>query len=287
MSENNYTAVLLLSCPDRKGLVSEISNFISSNDGNIIDLDEHVDPVEKVFFIRIAWDMNEFKIQPNEWDNAFSPLANKIKADWKINYSNSRPKLALFVSKYDHCLQEVLWRHQIGEFNTDISVIISNHPDLENLADHYKIPFHHFPISKENKAEQEKKEIELLNSLKIDTIILARYMQILSDDFVNEFSDRIINIHHSFLPAFMGGNPYKQAHERGVKIIGATSHFVTADLDEGPIITQDITHISHKDSINDLVRKGRDLERLVLAKAIHCYLDHRVLVYKGKTIVFE
>lgn len=286
MTASNSTAILLLSCPDRTGLVSEFSYFVSNNGGNIIDLDEHVDQEEKVFFIRIAWDMKEFKISSDKLNEAFTPLANKFCADWKIKFSHVKPKLAIFVSKYDHCLQEVLWRHQIGEFQTDISTVISNHPDLESLANHYNVPFHYFPITKENKAEQEQNEIELLNKLKVDAIILARYMQILSNKFVAQFPNQILNIHHSFLPAFIGGNPYKQAYERGVKIIGATSHFVTDNLDEGPIIAQDIIHISHKDSTKDLVRKGRDLERLVLAKAIHYYLEHRVLVYGGKTIIF-
>lgn len=286
MSNDNSTAILLLSCPDRKGLVSEISYFVSNNGGNITDLDEYVDQEKKVFFIRIAWDMKDFKISADKLNETFFPLAEKFNADWEINYSNVKPRLAVFVSKYDHCLQEVLWRHKIGEFKADIVAVISNHPDLENLAEHYSVPFYHFPITKGNKAEQEQKEIELLHELKVDTIILARYMQILSNKFVAEFPNRIINIHHSFLPAFIGGNPYKQAYERGVKIIGATSHFVTENLDEGPIIVQDIIPISHRDSTKDLVRKGRDLERLVLAKAIHCYLNHRVLVHRGKTIVF-
>jgi len=287
MKMENTTATLLLSCPDQKGLVSEITSFISSNGGNITDLDEHVDPEESVFFIRIAWEMKDFKIPFHELNEAFTPIGNRSNADWKINFSDVKRKLAIFVSKYDHCLQEVLWRHNIGEYNSDISIIISNHRELESLADHYKIPFHYFPINKDNKVEQEQKEIELLHALKIDTIVLARYMQILSNEFVSEFPNQIINIHHSFLPAFIGGNPYKQAYERGVKIIGATSHFVTDNLDEGPIIAQDIVHVSHKDSLKDLIRKGRDLERLVLAKAIHYYLEHRILSYGGKTIVFE
>jgi formyltetrahydrofolate deformylase len=205
----------------------------------------------------------------------------------KIKFPEQKPKVAIFVSKYDHALQEILWRYKLGEFDVDISAIVSNHNDLEPLADGYDIPFFHIPITKESKATQEEKEIELLKKLDIDLIVLARYMQILSANFVSEFPNKIINIHHSFLPAFMGGNPYKQAFERGVKMIGATSHFVTNDLDEGPIIAQDIIRITHKDSVKDLVRKGRDLERLVLAKALHCFFEHRVLVYKGKTIVFE
>ena len=231
--------------------------------------------------------MIDFKIPSDKLNEVFIPFASKFNADWKINFSNVKPKLAIFVSKYDHCFQEVLWRHRMGEFNADISVVISNHSDLESLADHNNIPFHYFPINMENKIDQEQKEIGLLRELQIDAIVLARYMQILSNEFVAEFPNRIINIHHSFLPAFIGGNPYKQAYERGVKIIGATSHIVTKNLDEGPIIAQDIIHISHKDSTKDLIRKGRDLERLVLAKAIHYYLEHRVLVYGRKTVVFE
>lgn len=287
MSGKNKKAILLFLCPDRKGLVSEISSFISNNGGNITDLDEHVDTEECVFFIRVEWELSDFSISVDELYKSFQPLAEKFNAVWKINFSDKRPKLAIFVSKYDHCLQEVLWRYQIDEFQADVSAVFSNHTDLESLTENYNIPFYYFSSNKENKIEQEQKQIELLKSLDVDTIILARYMQILSDTFVKEFPSRIINIHHSFLPAFIGGNPYKQAYERGVKIIGATSHFVTKDLDGGPIITQDIVHISHKDSVKDLIRKGRDLERLVLAKAIHYYLENRILVYKGKTIIFD
>ncbi len=281
------TAILLLSCADQNGLVAKISNFISENNGNIVDLDEHVDSDQNMFFIRVAWRMNGFKIEKKDIYSKFQPLAEKFNAKWEINFTEQKPKLAIFVSKYDHALQEILWRNKFGEFNTEIVAIISNHPDLMGLSETYNIPFYHFPITKETKAEQEQREIELLKKMDIDLIVLARYMQILSANFVSQFPNKIINIHHSFLPAFMGGNPYKQAFERGVKMIGATSHFVTNDLDEGPIIAQDIIRITHKDSVKELVRKGRDLERLVLAKALHCFLEHRVLVHKGKTIVFE
>ncbi len=281
------TAILLLSCADQNGLVAKISNFISENNGNIVDLDEHVDSDQNMFFIRVAWRMNGFKIEKKDIHSKFQPLAEKFNAKWEINFTEQKPKLAIFVSKYDHALQEILWRNKFGEFNTEIVAIISNHPDLMGLSETYNIPFYHFPITKETKAKQEQSEIELLKKLDIDLIVLARYMQILSANFVSQFPNKIINIHHSFLPAFMGGNPYKQAFERGVKMIGATSHFVTNDLDEGPIIAQDIIRITHKDSVKELVRKGRDLERLVLAKALHCFLEHRVLVHKGKTIVFE
>jgi formyltetrahydrofolate deformylase len=286
MPENKETAILLLSCPDRIGLVSRLSHFIFERGGNILDLDEHVDTDAKTFFIRIAWDMANFTINPEELDEAFAPLAKEFKAQWEIRLQSKKPRIAIFVSKYDHCLQDILWRHKMGEFEIDIPLIISNHPDLNALADHYRIPYYVFPITKENKAKQEKDQLKLLKEKAIDTIVLARYMQILSSEFVNHFPNQIINIHHSFLPAFMGGNPYKQAYERGVKIIGATSHYVTEDLDEGPIIEQDIMRISHKDTINDLKRKGRDLERLVLARALHHHVEHRILVHGKKTIIF-
>jgi formyltetrahydrofolate deformylase len=280
-------AILLLSCADQKGLVASIANFIADNGGNIVNLDEYVDSYAKMFFIRVEWEIGNLKFGKSELHKNFKPLADRYSAKWKIKFPEQKPKVAIFVSKYDHALQEILWRYKLGEFDVDISAIVSNHNDLEPLADGYDIPFFHIPITKESKATQEEKEIELLKKLDIDLIVLARYMQILSANFVSEFPNKIINIHHSFLPAFMGGNPYKQAFERGVKMIGATSHFVTNDLDEGPIIAQDIIRITHKDSVKDLVRKGRDLERLVLAKALHCFFEHRVLVYKGKTIVFE
>jgi formyltetrahydrofolate deformylase len=281
------TAILLLSCPDRVGLVSRISHFIFERGGNILDLDEHVDTLENVFSVRVAWDIQNFSIPPSKIVEAFAPLANEFDASWRIQFSGTRQRVAIFVSKYDHCLQEILWRKRLGEFDFDIPLIISNHPDLESLAHHYDIPFHVFPITKENRMEQEHKEIDLLKKHAIDTIILARYMQIISSHFVQQYLNRIINIHHSFLPAFIGGNPYKQAYERGVKIIGATSHYVTKDIDEGPIIEQDIIRISHKDSIKDLARKGRDLERLVLARALHFHVEHRILVNGNKTIIFD
>lgn len=287
MPENNLTAILLLSCPDRRGLVSRISHFVFERGGNILDLDEHVDIENKYFFIRIAWDMKNFSISENEITNAFMPLAKEFNAQWKINIAEKKLRVAIFASKLDHCLQEILWRQHLGEFNIEIPLIISNHPDLKTLADHYSIPYYVFPIDEKIKEEQEKKELTLLKQHKVDTIVLARYMQILTSAFVNEYPNRIINIHHSFLPAFVGPNPYKQAYERGVKIVGATSHYVTKELDEGPIIEQDIIRISHKDKISDLVRKGRDLERMILARALYNHAQHRILVYGKKTIIFE
>jgi formyltetrahydrofolate deformylase len=287
MNNDQLTAILLLSCPDRVGLVSRLSHFIFERGGNILDLDEHVDPEEKNFSIRIAWDMKKFSISPSELNDALKPLAKEFKSTWEVKYLEHKSRVAIFVSKYDHCLHDILWRYKMGEYRIEIPLIISNHSELESLAKQYNIPFYLFPITKENKNEQEKKELQLLAVNNIDTIVLARYMQIISSEFVKKYPDKIINIHHSFLPAFIGANPYKQAYQRGVKIIGATSHYVTTDLDEGPIIDQDIIRISHKDTLKDLIRKGRDLERLVLARALHNHFEHRVLVKGKKTIVFD
>ena len=287
MTHTSQKAVLLLSCPDRIGLVSRISNFIFERRGNILDLDEHVDIASGMFFIRVSWSRDDFSIVTADLRRAFSLLALELGADWRIYVTPEKPRVAVFVSRYDHCLQDLLWRYKTGEFAMEIPVIISNHPDLEDLAAQYSIPFHLFSKTSENKLEQETGELALLRENRIDTVVLARYMQVLSQRFVDAYPDRIINIHHSFLPAFSGGSPYKQAFERGVKIIGATSHYVTGELDEGPIIEQDIIRITHKDTPNDLIRKGRDLERLVLSRALGSHIDHRVLVNGRKTIIFN
>ena len=287
MAENKLTALLLLSCPDNVGLVSRISHFIFERGGNILDLDEHVEQDDKRFSLRIAWDMKNFSIPPSELDDAFTPLAREFRAQWNISFLEKRQRVAIFVSRHDHCLQEILWRHSIGEYGIDIPLIISNHPDLKPLAEHYSIPFHVFPIDADNKQQQETEELNLLREHSIDTVVLARYMQILSPQFIQAYPDKIINIHHSFLPAFIGGDPYKQAHLRGVKIIGATSHYVTEELDTGPIIEQDVIQITHRDTVRDLKRKGRDLERLVLARALQYHTEYRVLVCGQKTIVFQ
>lgn len=281
------TATLLLSGPDQPGLVSRISNFIFENGGNIINLHEHVDQVEKIISVRVSWEMRNFKIAQGEVRDVFAPIGENMNMNWQIKFSGEHSRVAIFVSKYDHCLLEILWRHKNGEYPINIPLIISNHEDLRPLAEQYGIPYHTFSVNKENKAEQEAKELVLLKENKIDTLILARYMQVLSEDFVTHYPNNIINIHHSFLPAFIGGNPYKQAYERGVKIIGATSHFVTKDIDEGPIIEQDITRISHRDTTKDLIRKGRDLERMVLAKAVQYYAENRILMQGKKTIIFQ
>lgn len=287
MSQEKLTAVLLWSCPDRKGLVSRLAQFLFEHGGNILDLDEHVDRQEQMFFLRVAWDMSEFTITPDKFDEKFLPLATEYSAQWSIRLGNEKRRLAIFVSQHDHCLQEILWRQELGEFHAEISFIVSNHPDAGSLAERYRIPFHVLPIKDENRDQQEAEELKLLAGARVDTIVLARYMQILSPAFVRRFPHRIVNIHHSFLPAFAGGNPYKQAYNRGVKIIGATSHYVTDVLDDGPIIEQDIIRISHKDSLDDLIRKGRDLERLVLARALRLHLEDRVLVHGRKTVVFD
>lgn len=285
MDQNNI-AVLLLSCKDQKGLVYKITNFIFKLGGNIINLDEHVEQNESMFFLRLAWSFDGNNISKDDVKKQFSFLAAEFEANWEISFEDEKQNVAIFVSKYDHCLHEILWRNSRNEFHIDIKLILSNHLELKHLGENYNIPFHYFEINPENKLNVEKKEIELLKENDIDIIILARYMQIISPDFVNQYKNKIINIHHSFLPAFIGGNPYKQAFNRGVKIIGATSHFVTNELDEGPIIEQDIIRITHGDTLKDLIRKGRDLERLVLARALLFQSQNRILVHGKKTIVF-
>lgn len=279
-------AILLFTCKDQKGLVFKLTDQIFKFGGNITGLNEHVDTAEQKFFIRIAFGYDSKCISQNELAVGFEKLADNFNATWQLNFHDEKQKIVIFVSKYEHCLQEILWRNTLNEFNIEIVGIISNHNDLEYLAKQHNYLFYHFEVTKENKPEVEQKQIELLNKLNVNTVVLARYMQILSPNFVEKFRNRIINIHHSFLPAFAGGNPYKQAYQRGVKIIGATSHYVTAELDEGPIIEQDIVRITHNDTLKDLIRKGRDLERLVLARALLLHSQHKILVDGKKTIVF-
>jgi formyltetrahydrofolate deformylase len=287
MNEEKNTAVLLLSCPDRRGLVARIASFVSDSGGNIINLNEYVDVKGNIFFLRVSWDMTEFLYPGELFPEAFRPMAEEFEAAYQIFFLNKRLRLAVFVSKYDHCIRDILWRHTMNEIPVDIPIIISNSEDLRHIGDRYKIPYYVFPITPENKEEQEEKELHLLKETRVDSILLARYMQVLTPNFVANYPNSIINIHHSFLPAFSGGNPYRQAFDRGVKIIGATSHYVTELLDEGPIIEQDIARITHKDTVDDFVRKGRDLERLVLARALRFHAEHRILVHGRKTIVFE
>ena len=286
LDKSSQNVILLLSCADRAGLVARISQFIYERGGNILDLDEHVDPVEKIFFLRVLWN-EKLSLPLSELEEAFMPCAEEFCASWKIRFTGLKTRIAIFVSRYDHCLLELLWRNSIGEFAIDLALIISNHHDLAPLAAQYGIPFLVFPLNGDNKEAVERQEVDLLEKYAIDTLVLARYMQILSPHFVEQYQSRIINIHHSFLPAFVGSSPYRQAYERGVKIIGATSHYVTQELDQGPIIAQDIIRVSHKDTLDDLVRKGRDLERFVLAKALRFHAEHRILVNGKKTVVFD
>lgn len=281
------SATLLISCPDRKGLVASITNFIFKHEGNILHLDQHVDVEGNIFFMRVEWDLATFKIWRDDIAKTFSPIAQSFDMTWQLHFSDNKARMAIFVSKESHCLYDILSRWQSDEFHVDIPVIVSNHPDLKPIAQKFDIPYRIFKVSKETKNEQEKAQLELLKELDVDFVVLARYMQILSEDFVREFPMRIINIHHSFLPAFIGAKPYHQAYARGVKIIGATSHYVTPTLDAGPIIEQDVARVTHKDSVTDMVRKGKDLEKSVLARAIWFHLQNRVLIYNNKTVVFN
>lgn len=279
------TATLLVFCPDRRGLVAKIANFIYSNGGNIIHADQHTDASAQLFLTRIEWELKDFNLPRDVIAPAFSAIAKPLEANWQLHFSDTIPRIAIWVTKQDHCLLDLLWRWQAKEMPAEIPLIISNHPDLKPIADQLAIAFHHIPITPDNKSEQETQQLKLLRQHKIDLVVLAKYMQILSPQFVSSFPS-IINIHHSFLPAFPGANPYQRAYDRGVKIIGATAHYVTADLDEGPIIEQDVVRVSHRDTVADLVRKGKDLERLVLSRAVRLHLQHRVLAYGNRTVVF-
>ena len=287
MPDSKASAVLLISSPDQRGLVARITDFVFRRSGNILHSDEHIDEEAGLFLMRIEWDLAGFALARDEIRPAFEPLAQELKLNWELRFSDEVPRSAILVSKYDHCLYDILFRHRSGELKADFRVIISNHPDLRHLAEYFGIEFQVFPVTKETKAAQEALIIMELRRREIQFIVLARYMQILTASFVNAYPNRIINIHHSFLPAFAGSQPYQQAHRRGVKLIGATSHYVTADLDAGPIIEQDVVRVSHRDSVEALVRKGRDLEKVVLARAVRLHLENRVLVYGNKTVVFD
>jgi formyltetrahydrofolate deformylase len=280
------TATLLISCPDQRGLVAKIANFIYANGGNIIHADQHTDFAAGLFLTRIEWQLSGFNLPQNLIAPAFNAIAQPLKAKWELHFSDAMPRIAIWVSKQDHCLYDLIWRHRAKEFAAEIPLIISNHPDLKAIAEQFEIEYHYIPITKDNKAEQEEKQLELLQSYNIDLVVLAKYMQIVTGDFIAKFP-QIINIHHSFLPAFVGANPYHRAFERGVKLIGATAHYATADLDAGPIIEQDVARVSHRDEIDDLIRKGKDLERVVLARAVRSHLQNRVLVYGNRTVVFD
>ena len=284
----NNTAIILMHCPDEKGIVASITQWIDTNKGNIIYLDQHVDHEDKVFFMRVEWEMEGFLIPREKVEDYFqTQIAKQHSMKFQLYFLDKIPRMALFVSKLSHCLFDILARVQSGEWRVEVPLIISNHKEIEEVSRGFRIPFLYFPMTKETKAEQEKKEIEMLKKYKVDFIVLARYMQIISPEFISHYPSKIINIHHSFLPAFVGAKPYHAAYKRGVKLIGATSHYVTENLDAGPIIEQDIAYISHKDSVNALVRKGKDLEKIVLSKAVYLHLQRRVLVYNNKTIVFS
>ncbi|MHC5769654.1 MAG: formyltetrahydrofolate deformylase [Nostoc sp.] len=282
----NPTATLLISCPDRRGLVAKFANFIYSNGGNIIHADQHTDFAAGLFLTRIEWQLEGFNLPREFIAPAFNAIAQPLGAKWELRFSDTVPRIAIWVSRQDHCLFDLIWRQRAKEFIAEIPLIISNHSNLKVVAEQFNIDFQHIPINKDNKSEQEAQQLELLRQYKIDLVVLAKYMQIVSADFISQFP-QIINIHHSFLPAFIGANPYHRAFERGVKIIGATAHYATADLDAGPIIEQDVVRVSHRDEVDDLVRKGKDLERVVLARAVRSHLQNRVLVYGNRTVVFE
>ena len=282
------TAKLLLHCPDKPGILAEVTDFITVNKGNIIYLDQYVDHVENIFFMRIEWELKDFLVPQEKIEDYFATLyAQKYEMNFRLYFSDTKPRMAIFVSKMSHCLFDLLARYTAGEWNVEIPLIISYHPDLQHVAERFGIPFHLFPITKETKEEQEKKEMELLAKHKITFIVLARYMQVISEQMINAYPNRIINIHHSFLPAFVGAKPYHAAFERGVKIIGATSHYVTTELDAGPIIEQDVVRITHKDTVQDLVNKGKDLEKIVLSRAVQKHIERKVLAYKNKTVIFN
>ena len=281
------TAVLLINTPDRKGLVAAIADFLYVHNANILHADQHQDAEQGLFLMRVEWDLDGFDLPAAEFPLHFAPIAERNGMRWRLELSARRPRLAIFVSHYDHCLVDLLHRHKSGELNCDIPLVIGNHPEPRPVVEFYGIPFHHVPMSKDAKAEAEARQLELLEAQGIDLVVLARYMQVLSAGFVERYPERIINVHHSFLPAFSGARPYHRAYERGVKLIGATSHFVTATLDDGPIIEQDVIRISHRDQLDDLLQKGRDLEKLVLSRAVRWCTDHRVLTYGNKTVVFD
>ena len=286
MPTSDRTAVLLLSCKDRPGLVAGVAQFIYQSGGNVIHADQHSDPVEGLFLQRVEWQLPRGDETREELTKAFAPLAQRHGMDWRLSFSDEAPRLAIFVLKQGHCLYDLLARHSMGELRGQIGVVVSNHRDLEPVARSFGVHYAHLPISAGAKRAQEEQAEELLQRYGIDLVVLARYMQILSDEFVAGRQGEIINIHHSFLPAFAGARPYHQAYERGVKIVGATAHYVTAELDEGPIIEQDVIRVSHRDAVADLIRKGRDLEKVVLARALALHLGHRVLTYGNKTVVF-
>jgi formyltetrahydrofolate deformylase len=284
---HSKSATLLVHCPDQPGIVVAITDFIFRNAGNILFLDQHVDRAQQVFFLRVEWDLARFAIEAGDIGREFvRQVAGRFGMHWQLYFSDEVPRMAVFVSKLPHCFHDILARYESGEWRVEIPLVISNHPDLREATERLGIDFHYLPVTAENRRDQELQQLALLQQYEIDFVVLARYMQILGETFIRQYPERIINIHHSFLPAFPGGRPYHSAHERGVKVIGATSHYVTAELDAGPIIEQDVVHVSHKDSVEDMVRMGRDLEKIVLARAVWHQLHRDVLVYRNRTVIF-
>lgn len=281
------TATLLVSCPDRKGIVASLAQVLYGHGANILDADQHTDPVAAKFFQRIRFDMSELHTDRTTLEFAIREVAERFRMSYRLSFPEARKRVAIFVSQYEHCLVDLLFRHRGGELPCELALVVSNHDTHRSLVEGFGIPFHLLPVTAETKSAVEAEELALLEAERIDLVVLARYMQVLSDSFLGTFRGKVINIHHSFLPAFMGGKPYHRAYERGVKLVGATAHYATADLDEGPIIEQDVVRCTHRDSVDDLVRKGRDLEKVVLARAVRWHLDDRVLVYDNKTVVFE
>ncbi|MBR1941375.1 MAG: formyltetrahydrofolate deformylase [Bacteroidaceae bacterium] len=282
------TAILLLHCPDRPGIISDVTNFITVNQGNIIYLDQYVDRVENIFFMRIEWELEHFTIPREKIEDFFDTLyGQKYDMHFRLYFSDQKPRMAIFVSKMSHCLYDLLARFSAGEWDVELPLIISNHEDMRPVAEMFGIPYYCLPITKENKAEQEAKEFQLLQENGVTFIVLARYMQVISEEMIEHYRHKIINIHHSFLPAFIGAKPYHAAFERGVKIIGATAHYITTELDAGPIIEQDVVRITHKDTIETLINKGKDLEKIVLSRAVQKHIERKILTYKNKTVIFN
>ncbi|MGB7999545.1 MAG: formyltetrahydrofolate deformylase [Anaerobacillus sp.] len=288
MNQNTEKGILLVSCPDREGIVAAVSHFLFSNDANIIHSDQHsTDPVHGHFFMRIEFSHPELGDKFLEFRELFKETASQFSMEWSITSSAKQPRLAIFATKEDHCLQELIWRWQLGELHAEIALVISNHPEFQELTESAGIPFYHVPVTKATKEQATAKHLQLLKEQNVDTVILARYMQIIPEKLIHLYNNEIINIHHSFLPAFIGGNPYQQAFDRGVKLIGATAHYVNEQLDEGPIIEQDITRITHRYHVADLKRHGKDIERIVLYRAVKWHLEKRIIVHGNKTIVFQ
>lgn len=281
------TATLFMAAPDQKGLVNAIAHFLLTYNANILHADQHQDAVESLFLMRVEWDLADFELPMAQFDEAFGPIAEQFSLTYRLTLSHELPRVAIFVSQYEHCLVDLLHRYRIGELGCEIPLVISNHNTCRHIVEFNGIPFHKIEVNKDNKAQAEAEQMRLLREANVDTVVLARYMQVLSPDFVSAYPDRIINIHHSFLPAFDGARPYHRAYARGVKLIGATSHYVTNELDEGPIIEQEVVRISHRDEVDDLIAKGRDLEKVVLSRAVRWHADNRVLSYCNRTVVFD